>query len=592
VAAEELLGQRYRLLREIARGGMATVWEAEDTLLGRRVALKRLHPQYVGDPEFLERFRGEARAAASLAHPNIVPIYDVSDDRQPGTPYLVMELVRGESLKERIRRLGRLSEQETREIGAAVASALDYAHRQGIIHRDVKPQNVLLGEDGRPRLTDFGIAQALATTSGLTRTGAVMGSVHYLAPELARGQPASPQSDVYSLGAVLFEMATGRVPFSGETELAVALAHVEQPPPSPRALNAAITPELEAIIRRALAKSPGERFASAGSLASALRGAPDPDATRRLGALTQAIPTAPSTTTRAAERPGAQAGPPRGVPKAAGAGAAAQAARAGYQRQAAPAPRARVAPRPASTRSGPGFLALLLALAAVLVALGAGFFGLASLSREGLGSPTSEPTRAPTALATPQAKPAAAPSATPTSPPPTPTAVPPTPEPSATPAPPTATPAPTPPPTSTPVPRPSATPSPRAVSVPNLRGRNLQDAIAAANAAGLTVTVRGVNVNGESNVVVDQSAAPGSTVAPGTTISLSVPTGNVAVPNVAGQSADQAARTLTDQGFRLGQTRSRRDPRIPAGAAVDTQPAAGTVVSRGAAVDLVISSGP
>jgi serine/threonine-protein kinase len=128
--------------------------------------------------------------------------------------------------------------------------------------------------------------------------------------------------------------------------------------------------------------------------------------------------------------------------------------------------------------------------------------------------------------------------------------------------------------------------------VPNLRGRNLQDAIAAANAAGLTVTVRGVNVNGESNVVVDQSAAPGSTVAPGTTISLSVPTGNVAVPNVAGQSADQAARTLTDQGFRLGQTRSRRDPRIPAGAAVDTQPAAGTVVSRGAAVDLVISSGP
>src|SRR5919204_5926425 len=138
---EELLGRRYRLLREIARGGMAIVWEAEDTLLGRRVALKRLHPQFAGDPEFLQRFRGEARAAASLAHPNIVPIYDVSDDREAGTPYLVMELVRGESLKDHIRQAGPLSDQETRAIGAAVARAPDYAARRGIIHRDVKPHN-------------------------------------------------------------------------------------------------------------------------------------------------------------------------------------------------------------------------------------------------------------------------------------------------------------------------------------------------------------------------------------------------------------------------------------------------------------------
>jgi serine/threonine-protein kinase len=579
--SQELLGRRYRLLREIARGGMATVWEAEDTLLGRRVALKRLHPQYAEDPEFLERFRGEARAAASLAHPNIVPIYDVSDDREAGTPYLVMELVRGESLKERIRRLGHLSEQQTREIGAAVASALDDAHRQGIIHRDVKPQNVLLGEDGRPRLTDFGIAQALSSSSGLTRTGAVMGSVHYLAPELARGQPASPRSDVYSLGAVLFEMATGRVPFSGDTELAVALAHVEQQPPSSRALNAAITPDLEAIIQRALAKSPAARFATAASLADALRGVADPEATRRVGVVAPAAQSRPRATRSAAEAPARPA-------------AAAQAARAEYRRQAGPAPRARVTPRPASTRSGPGFLALLLALAAVLVALGAGFFGLASLSREGLGSPP-EPTRAPTAStpsATPPAKPAAIPTSTAASAPATPTPARPTAEPSPTPAPPTPTPVPAPPPTPTPVPPPPATPTPRAVSVPNLRGRNLQDAIAAANAAGLTVTVRGVNLNGEPNSVLDQSVAAGSAVPPGTTITLSVPTGNVAVPNVAGQSADQAARALAEQGFRLGNTRSRREPRIPAGVAVETQPAAGAVVPRGASVDLVISAGP
>jgi serine/threonine-protein kinase len=564
VAEEGLLGGRYRLLREIARGGMASVWEAEDTLLGRRVALKRLHSQLVGDPEFLERFRGEARAAAGLAHPNIVPIYDVSSGREGGAPYLVMELVRGESLKDRIRRVGRLGDLEARQIGAAIASALDYAHQQGLVHRDVKSPNVLIGEDGRVRLTDFGIAQALATSSGLTRTGAVMGSVHYLAPELARGQPATPQADVYSLGVVLYEMVTGRVPFSGDTELAVALAHVEQPPPSPRALNASLAPELEAVILRAMAKSPAARFPTAGALAAALRGSVDPDTTQRLGVVTRTGRSASRTSTLE---------PTRVV-----------AAREQHARQAAAAPRARVAPRPRPSRGGPGFLALLLALAAVLVALGAGFFGLASLSREGLSPP--QPTRAPSPSPTAPPKPAAVPTATPV-----PTAAPsPTPpEATPTPVPPTATATPA-PPTATPVP--PATPTPRAIAVPNLRGRTLPEAISAANAAGLTVTVRGVNVNGEPNVVVDQSVAPGAAVAPGTTINLSVPTGNVPVPNVIGQPADQAARALGEQGFRIAATRSRRDPRVPAGVTVETQPAGGTIVPRGTAVELIVSAGP
>src|SRR5450631_407981 len=194
---------------------MAIVWEARDGLLDRHVAVKVLHPQFAEDPEFLERFRREARAAARLSHPNIVSIYDVGEDVEARTPFIVMELVEGGNLKDRIRRAAPLADGEIRSIGAAVASTLEYAHKRGLIHRDVKPQNVLIGEDGRPRLTDFGIAQAI-TSNGLTRTGAVMGSVQYLAPELARGRPATPQSDLYGLGTVLYEMATGRVPFQGE----------------------------------------------------------------------------------------------------------------------------------------------------------------------------------------------------------------------------------------------------------------------------------------------------------------------------------------------------------------------------------------
>src|SRR5712691_10055467 len=291
-SAGRMLGGRYRLIREIARGGMGTVWEAEDTLLDRHVAVKLLHPQFADEPEFLERFRREARAAARLSHPNIVSIYDVGEDVETRTPFIVMELVEGGNLKERIQRSAPLPDNEIRALGAALAATLEYAHRRGIVHRDVKPQNVLLDEDGRPRLTDFGIAQAMAS-KGLTRTGAVMGSVHYLAPELARGRPALPQSDLYSLGVVLYEMATGRAPFQAETDLAVALAHTEELPAAPRALNAHLGPDLERIILRSLAKSPEDRFATGGELVAELRDPPAPPpaapARARAEAVTQRI---------------------------------------------------------------------------------------------------------------------------------------------------------------------------------------------------------------------------------------------------------------------------------------------------------------
>jgi len=564
-AAGLLLGGRYRLARELARGGMAAVWQAEDTSLGRRVAVKLLHPQFANEAEFLERFRREARAAASLSHPNVVSVYDVGEDATQGTPFLVMELIEGENLKDRIRRGAPLPDSEIRRIGSAVASSLDYAHRRGLVHRDVKPQNILLGDDNRPRLTDFGIAQALASSS-LTRTGAVMGSVHYLAPELVRGRSATAASDVYGLGAVLYEMATGRVPFSGETDMAIALAHVEEAPTPPRTFNARVAPALERTILRSLAKSPEQRFPDAAAFAAALQdGSSSP------------VPAAPVDADAATRR----------IPAVVGAAAYAATARPARVAPAAPPPartspsRQRVGGAPRRGASG-GIIALLLTMAAVLVALGAGFFGLATLSREGLLPP--EPTPRPTAQPTTPPKPVAAPTPVPTAAPaPSPTAAP-KPAPSPTPQPPSPTPL---PPTPTRVP---PTPTPRTIAVPALKGKSLRDAQAALAAAGLTVTVRGVNVNVDQNVVFDQQPEAGAPLPPGSTVSIQVGTGNTAVPDVARRPRDQAVRVLQDNSFRV-QIRERRHESIPAGQAIDTNPPSGTPHERGSPVELFVSTG-
>jgi serine/threonine-protein kinase len=573
------------MIREIARGGMAAVWEAEDTLLDRRVAVKLLHTQFADEPEFLERFRREARAAARLSHPNIVPIYDVGEDTDTRTPYIVMELVDGGNLKDRIRAAAPLPDSEIRGIGATLASTLDYAHRKGLVHRDVKPQNVLVGEDGRPRLTDFGIAQAMAS-SGLTRTGAVMGSVHYIAPELVRGRQAVPQSDVYGLGVVLYEMATGRVPFEGDTDLAIALAHAEETPVAPRALNPRLAPDLERTIMRALVKSPELRYASAEEFAEALRGgAANVNGT--------AAATRPVAATDATRRMPTQA-PPVAQPVA----APPRRASAPLQ-QTSSVPQARRITRPKPARGASnGIVGLLIAMAAVLLALGAGFYGLATLSRDGLipTDPTPAPTSPPTAQPTPPPKPVVVPTATvPAVATPTPTDPPvPTDTPEAT-APPAPTPAPVLP---TPVPvvatptlaPPPPTPVPRVVIVPPLRGKPLDQAQLELAQAGLTLTVRGVNANAERNVVVDQSPTAGATLQPGGTVALQVGTGSTAVPDVSGQPRDQAIQTLQNSSFRVRE-RAQRDPRIPAGAAVGTNPPAGVVAPRNAEVELDVSTG-
>ena len=272
IAAESVLGGRYRLVRLIAGGGMAQVWESHDEILARAVAVKVLHPHLAEDGAFLERFRREAVAAARLAHPNVVAVFDTGVDC--GVAYIVMELVSGRTLRELLAAQGALGPARAVQIAAQVAEALDYAHAQGIVHRDVKPANILIADDGRVKVADFGIAKAASTVFGsnaeLTQTGAIVGTAKYLSPEQVNGEPQDRRADIYSLGVVLYEMLCGRPPFTGDSELAVAMQHVRAAPIGPRQVRAGIPRPLEAAVLKAMAKAPADRFDTAGDLRAAL----------------------------------------------------------------------------------------------------------------------------------------------------------------------------------------------------------------------------------------------------------------------------------------------------------------------------------
>src|SRR6476469_4311790 len=263
----QTLGGRYRLVELLGSGGMATIYRATDTGLGRDVALKLLRPEYLRDPDFSSRFRQEAPAAASLSHPNIVTVYDYGED--PSGPYIVMELIDGEDLATILRRSGTLPPRQVSRIGAGVARALAAAHARGLVHRDIKPGNVLIGTDGQVKVVDFGIARAIAEAQ-VTLPGTTLGSVHYFSPEQARGEPATAASDIYSLGIVLFEMLTGSRPWEGDSAASVALARLSGPIPDPMTVRPSTPPDLAAITRRALALDPRDRWASASVLADAL----------------------------------------------------------------------------------------------------------------------------------------------------------------------------------------------------------------------------------------------------------------------------------------------------------------------------------
>ncbi|KJS12473.1 MAG: protein kinase [Peptococcaceae bacterium BRH_c8a] len=266
----KMLGNRYEIQEKLGGGGMAIVYKARDTFLNRLVTIKILRPEFTSDDDFVARFRREAQAVASLSHPNIVNIHDVG--QEDAIHYLVMEYVRGDNLKNVIKQKGYLEPIEAVRIAVQVSEALEHAHQNNIVHRDVKPHNILITTEGRAKLTDFGIAME-ATSSTITRTDTIMGSVHYLSPEQARGETATPKSDIYAVGILLYEMLTGKQPYSGDSPIAVALKHIQETPLPVDEVNPDVPTELANVVRRAMDKKPELRYRNAGDLARHLESA-------------------------------------------------------------------------------------------------------------------------------------------------------------------------------------------------------------------------------------------------------------------------------------------------------------------------------
>src|SRR3954465_12106355 len=243
----EVLADRYELEELVGTGGMSSVFRAHDRLLDRKVALKILHEQYTSDDEYVERFRHEARSVASLSHPNVVTVIDRGEHE--GRQFIVFEYVEGENLKRLIERRGPAPVATALELAIQIARGLSFAHQQGLVHRDVKPQNVLLNGDGQAKVTDFGIARSRDVQQGMTQTGTVLGTSDYIAPEQAQGQRVDEHTDVYSLGVVVYELLTSEGPFPGENFVAVAMRHINEEPPSVRERRPDVTPRLDAAIR-------------------------------------------------------------------------------------------------------------------------------------------------------------------------------------------------------------------------------------------------------------------------------------------------------------------------------------------------------
>jgi eukaryotic-like serine/threonine-protein kinase len=285
---------RYRVEQELGRGGMAKVYRGQDTVLGRTVAIKILAPQFADDQDFVHRFRREAQAAARISNQNLVSVFDTGSD--DGVHFIVMEYVDGRTLADLIAGGGRILPDRAIEIGIDVCHALEAAHAQGVIHRDIKPGNIMLDENGRVKVTDFGIARVTSNAETIAQTAAVLGTASYLSPEQAQGQPVDGRSDLYSLGCVLFEMVTGRAPFLGDSPVAVASKHVLEQPTPPSRLNPDVSPDLDAVILRALAKNPANRYQTAEEFRE------DLERVRR-GQPVNATPLLPAGTTQVIDRP-------------------------------------------------------------------------------------------------------------------------------------------------------------------------------------------------------------------------------------------------------------------------------------------------
>jgi serine/threonine-protein kinase len=550
-----VLGNRYEIHQRLARGGMAQVYLSRDRALDRPVAVKELVPEFATDPSFVERFRREAQAAANLAHPNIVGVYDWGT--QDGTYYIVMEYVDGPSLSQVIRRDGPLHPRRAAEIASEVAAALGFAHSRGVVHRDVKPGNVLLTSTGQSKVTDFGIARALSSPEeDLTQAGSVMGTATYFSPEQAQGLPVDPRTDLYSLGVVLYEMVTGRPPFSGETPLAIAYKHVQDQPAPPSTVVPDLPAGLEAVIMKLLQKRPDDRYASAEDLRTDLNrflAGDETAAQRALGA--------------------------------AALGAAAGAAATTLQRTVDGAPPADGFPdaedeeQPRRSRTWV-FLASLLVL--LLILGGLLFWFARSLDSGEVAVPaviglsrdeavrvlkdagfevevTEEPSDTVDEGLVVSQDPAQGTDAEQGS---TVELV--------------------------------VSSGQAQIEVPDVVGRPEAEARFIVTAAGLKFRIESVeNPDATPGTVVSQQPAGGTQASRDSEVLLQVSTGpgEELVPDVSGQSLAAAQAELQAAGFRIGGPRQQASDDVPSGQVISTDPAAGTSVEKGSTVTIIVSSG-
>ena len=549
---------RYEATHLVARGGMAQVYRAMDLQLDRPVALKVLFPELSVDRTFVERFRREAQAAANLSHPNIVPVFDWGED--DGAYFIVMEYIDGRPLSAVLRDPRPVPPTQIATIGAGVAAALAFAHRHGVVHRDVKPGNVLITPEGDVKVTDFGIARAVNTEESLTQTGAVMGTAAYFSPEQAEGKGVDSRSDIYSLGVVLYEMAVGRPPFTGDSPVAVASKHVRDTPALPREVNPQVPVALEAVIMKAMAKLPDDRYQSAEELrADLLRfadGRPveaaDPGVTSMLAAVgaTEAVPT---TTGRTMAVPAA-AGPPL-------------------------ANHDDLERKKRTRRLVTILIVLLLALAVIAFFLLRSVLGgnvtvpdvvgdpssaaVQTLQNDNLtvGTTTFHTSSKPRGIVL-STNPASGASVSKNS---TVNLV------------------------------VSGGPNVPIVTVPSVKGKQLATAIQLIQAAGLTYKVRNVGSTQPVGTVLDQTPAGGAKVKATVPVELTVSgtQTSVSVPSVLGQSPASAGSALTQAGLNVGSQSNACSNQFPQQGLVSSQsPAGGASVPPNTPINLVVSSGP